>query len=607
MPSSHNYQNYFKIRARSFSMRKRIMIVKKEKCNPEGCGGYLCMRVSPSNRAGKEAIVKDTDGKVRVNENVITDADRIAANKCPFEALQMINLPDELNQDPIHRYPPNGFALYKLPIPIFGKTVGIIGRNGIGKSTAMKIIGGLLKPNFGVPGKQATSKELIDRFKGTEAQIFFEKLEKGEIKISYKPQHVDLIPKQFSGTVKQLLEKTNETNKFHEIVEKLELNEILNHDISKISGGELQRVAIAATVLKEASLYLFDEPTSYLDIKQRIKISKFIKELSDENTAVLVIEHDLIILDYMTDLIHLMYGEEGAFGITSLAKTTKTGINIYLDGYIRDENMRFRDHSIKFDKNPQEKAIKDELLAVWESLNHKAGSFFLEINKGEIEKHDVVGILGENGIGKTTFARIISGEINKDILANKTNKALKISYKPQYLEKNDELVLAYLKDALKYELQLIKPLQIKPLFNKTLNELSGGELQRVAIAKCLSADADLYLLDEPSAYLDVEQRLSISKIIKEMMIEKGKASLIIDHDLLFIDYLSKKILVFEGTPAVKGTTTGPLGMEKGMNHFLKGLDITFRRDEESHRPRINKPGSQKDKEQKSSGNLYYKA
>ena len=130
------------------------MIVKKDKCNPEGCGGYLCMRVSPSNRAGKEAIVKDVDGKVRVNENIITDADRIAANKCPFEALMMINLPDELNQDPIHRYPPNGFARYKLPIPKFGKVVGIIGRNGIGKSTAMKILAGMLKPNLELTKKQ---------------------------------------------------------------------------------------------------------------------------------------------------------------------------------------------------------------------------------------------------------------------------------------------------------------------------------------------------------------------------------------------------------------------------------------------------------------------
>jgi ATP-binding cassette, sub-family E, member 1 len=584
-------------------MKHRIMIVKKDRCNPEGCGGYLCIRVSPSNRAGKEAIVKDVDGKVKVNENVITDADRIAANKCPFDALQMINLPEELNQEPIHRYPPNGFALYKLPIPIFGKVVGIIGRNGIGKSTAMKILGGLLKPNFGEAGKEASPKDLIEHFKGTEAQIFFEKLSKGEIVISYKPQHVDMIPKQFTGKVRELLEKADQKKKMKEVCHLLDLDLILDNDLNEISGGELQRVAIAATVLKKANLYLFDEPTSYLDIKQRVKVSKFIKSLANEDTAVMVIEHDLIILDYMTDLIHLMYGEEGAYGITSLAKTTKAGINIYLDGFIRDENMRFRDSAIKFEKNPDTKTFKDELLTSWGSIKQTLGNFSLEVNDGEIERHDVIGVLGENGIGKTTFAKIIAGEITgeHELFA----KQLKISYKPQYLSTSEELVSMQIGKALKYEIQLVRPLNLKPLLSKKMNELSGGELQRVSIARCLSSDADLFLLDEPSAYLDVEQRLNVSKAIKEMMQEKGKAALVIDHDLLFLDYLSKKLLVFEGIPARRGNTQGPYHMEKGMNLFLKGLDITFRRDDESNRPRINKQDSQKDKEQKSSGQLYY--
>ena len=589
-------------------MKKRIMVVKKEKCNPIGCGGYLCMRVSPSNRAGKEAIIKDTDGKIKVNEEVITDADRIAANKCPFEALMMINLPEELHQEPIHRYPPNGFALYKLPIPIFGKVVGIIGRNGIGKSTTLNILSGLLKPNFGEPGKEATYKDLIERFKGTEAQIFFEKLEKKEIKIAYKPQMVDLIPKQFSGTVLELLQKADENDKLDEIAKELQLGNILDHDISKISGGELQRVAVAAALSRKANLYMFDEPTSYLDIKQRIKVSKFIKNLADENTAVMVIEHDLIILDYMTDLIHLMYGEEGAYGICSLAKTTKSGINTYLSGFIADENMRFRDHEIKFNKMPETKELKGEEVTNWKSFEYKVGTFTLNVEEGNIERHDVIGILGENGIGKTTFARLIAGQIKgEDHLENKhTNTGeLKISYKPQYIEKNDELVMVYLQEAMKYEMQIIRPLNIKPLLSKTLNQLSGGELQRVAIAKCLSETADIYLLDEPSAYLDVEQRLEISKVIKDRMIDSGKTAIIIDHDLLFLDYLSTKLLVFEGEPAIRGNTTGPHTMEKGMNKFLQDLAITFRRDEESHRPRVNKENSQKDKEQKSSGKLYY--
>jgi ATP-binding cassette subfamily E protein 1 len=583
-------------------MRKRIMIVKKDRCNPVGCGGYLCMRVSPSNRAGKEAIVKDTDGKVKVNESLITDADRIAANKCPFDALSMINLPDELNQDPIHRYPPNGFALYKLPIPIFGKVVGIIGRNGVGKSTAMNIIAGLLRPNFGIENKAASYKDLIERFKGTEAQIFFEKLESKDIRVAYKPQQVDLIPKQFKGSVRALLDKVNETGKIKEVAKILELEKLLDSDVSHISGGELQRVAIAATVLKRANLYLFDEPTSYLDIKQRIKISKFIKSLATDETAVMVIEHDIIILDYLADLVHLMYGSEGEYGIVSLAKSTKAGINIYLDGFIGDESMRFRDHKIVFEKSPEDKVASVEHLASWRDINYDVGRFKLSVKEGELMRRDVVGVLGENGIGKTTFARLITGEIKLDESAM---EELKISYKPQYLHKGDELVMIYLQDALKFDAQLITPLQIKPLLNKTLNELSGGELQRVAIVKCLSQKADLYVLDEPSAYLDVEQRLSMSRILGDLMSHSGRAALIIDHDLLFLDYLSKKLLIFEGVPAVRGSTLGPIGMEEGMNHFLKELDITFRRDEESGRPRINKPLSQKDREQKASGMLYY--
>ena len=242
----------------------------------------------------------------------------------------MVNLPEELNKEPIHRYGQNGFALYNLPTPLFGKVVGIVGRNGIGKSTAIKILAGVLKPNLGRNDKsqEATYEELITYFKGTEAQAFFEKQKKGEIKIAYKPQQVDMIPKQFKGTVQELLEKADEKGVLKEMVERLELNNLLDHNIEDVSGGELQRIAIAATVLKKANVYFFDEPTSYLDIKQRLKISKFIRELADEKTAVMVIEHDLIILDYMTDFVHLMYGKEAAFGVCSMVKTTRVGINV---------------------------------------------------------------------------------------------------------------------------------------------------------------------------------------------------------------------------------------------------------------------------------------
>ena len=583
----------------------RIAVIEKEKCNPEGCGNFLCIRVCPINKGGEECIIKGEEGKPVINEDMCTGCG-ICVHRCPYEAISVINLPEELTEKPIHQYGKNGFHLYNLPTPIFGKVVGILGKNGIGKSTAIKVLATVLKPNLGNIEEEAFNfNDLIKYFKGTEAQLFFEKVRDDKIKIAYKPQQVDLIPRTTKGKVKDLLKKVDEKNQLNRIAKELEIEEILDNDITKISGGELQRVAIAATVLKDANLYIFDEPTSYMDIKQRLKIAKFIKGLADEKTAVMVVEHDLIILDYMAELVHLMYGKEGVYGIVSLPKATKAGINVYLEGYLKEQNIRFRDYKIKFEAKPPIKKKSEFLLTSWKDIEKKLGKFKLEAKEGSIHKKEVIGVLGENGIGKTTFVRILAEDIKQD--KGEITQKVKVSYKPQYLDAaSDELVANVLQKAMqKYSTEVINPLNIKPLLMRKINELSGGELQRVAIALCLGQDADLYLLDEPSAYLDVEQRLVVSKVVKELMELKGKSALVVDHDLLFIDYLSQNLIVFDGEPALHGKVNGTFDMEEGMTFFLKELGITFRRDEESKRPRANKLDSVKDREQKSKNKYYY--
>ncbi|MFC1690724.1 ribosome biogenesis/translation initiation ATPase RLI [Nanoarchaeota archaeon] len=597
----------------------RIAVVEKDKCNPVSCGEYLCMRMCPVNRTGGECIVQDEDTeKAKIDKDLCTGC-HICVRKCPFKAIHIINLPEELTSKPIHKYGENGFHLYNLPIPMFGKVVGIVGRNGVGKSTALKILAGALKPNLGnIEAKETDFDKLIEFFKGTEAQIFFEKVKNKEIKLSYKPQHVDIIPKSPDAkgkTVKQLLEKVDEKNKLDEYTKELEIDKVLDREISQVSGGELQRVAICAAALKKSNVYFFDEPTSYLDIKQRINVSKFIRKLASEEeanelglenpAAVLVIEHDLIILDYMTDLVHIMYGTPAAYGIVSHPKATKAGLNVFLSGYLKDENMQFRDHAIKFEEKPPEAENKMEKeLTSWKDISVNLGDFKLQAKQGLIPRNCTIGVLGENGIGKTTFVKALAGVLKAK--SGEVTTEVKVAYKPQYLEPSDDLVITVAKEAFgKYKNQLVGPLNLEPLMTRKLNEISGGELQRVAIAVCLSQEADLFLLDEPSAYLDVEQRLAVTKIIKDMMELKYASALIVDHDMLFIDYLSKKLVVFDGVPAESGEAKGPFAMLEGMNNFLKDLNITYRRDEESQRPRINKPGSQKDRLQKSEGKLYY--
>jgi len=585
----------------------RIAVIDKEKCNPTGCGGYLCIRMCPLNRMGKEAITIDpVDKKALIHEELANDACAVCVNICPFGAIHLVNLPDELAKQPIHKYPPNDFHLYNLPTPIFGKVVGIVGRNGIGKSTAISILAGHLKPNLGiVEKKEASYDELIEFFKGSEAQNFFEKLKNGEIKVSYKPQQIDLIQKKATGKVHELLEAIDEKKQLDKIAEALDLKDLLDREVAKISGGEMQRVAIAATVLKDANFYIFDEPTSYLDIKQRIRVGRFIKDLADENTAVVVVDHDLLIMDLMCDLMHVMFGKERIYGIVSMPYAIRNGINSYLEGYLKEQNVRFRNVSLKFFTRPAVEIAVKEAITSWKNVSKTLDVFELKAEEGIVPKGLVVGILGENGIGKTSFVKLLAHVMKPD--EGEIDEKITVSYKPQYLESDsEELVSVVLKRAVeKFKTQLIEPLEITDLLPKQLNQLSGGELQRVSIAHCLSQKADLYLLDEPSAHLDVEQRTKVAKIIKDLADVKGISVLVVDHDLLFMDYLSDQLIVFEGIPAIKGEAKGPFTIEQGMNLFLKDLDITLRRDKDSRRPRINKPGSRLDREQKEENKLYY--
>lgn len=560
----------------------RIAVVDKELCNPKKCGGE-CRKYCPVNRKGEECVKIETSAVIDEPSCIGCG---ICTKKCPFLALSIVNLPEALKENPVHRFGRNSFVLFRLPIPVKG-VVGLLGANGIGKTTALKILAGKMKPNL---GKEAGIEELIKLNRGTELQDYLEKLTRNDITTVYKPQQVNVLPRDINKTVSELIDKS--------LVKDLELTTCLEKRLNELSGGELQRVAIAAAVSKDADIYYFDEPSSFLDVKQRMNVAKLIRKLA-EDKYVMVVEHDLATLDILADRIHIFYGSPGVYGIVSKPYAVRNGINTFLSGYVAEDNVRIREQTVFETSVIKEKG--KEIITSFNDIIKKYDRFVIEIKHGELYRNEVLGIFGANALGKTTFAKILAGEL--DFSGSISNK-LKISYKPQYLDNSFSGTVSELLGTEKntgtndFRAMVARPLELERLMNKKVNKISGGELQRVAIALCLARDCDLYLLDEPSAYLDVDQRLALSKLIR------NRTAMVIDHDLLFLSYVADRAMLFTGKSGEHGSARC-LPLRQGFNEFLKDVDITFRRDPESKRPRANKPGSLKDSEQKEKGEYFY--
>ncbi|WP_296884881.1 ribosome biogenesis/translation initiation ATPase RLI [uncultured Methanobrevibacter sp.] len=587
----------------------RISILDKDRCQPKKCD-YLCINYCPGVRMGEDTIVIDEDGKKPLISEQLCEGCGICTNRCIFDAITIINLPEAVGE-PIHRFGQNQFELFGLPSLEEGTVLGLLGPNGIGKSTIMNILSGNLIPNFGdYENPPQNWDKVIEYYKGSSLQTYFSNLANGEIKAILKPQMVDQLPKVVKGKVKDLLQNVNERDKLEYVCHELQLENVLDRKMENLSGGELQRVAIAATVLREGDFYYFDEPTSWLDVSQRLNAVKVIRSLAEEGKSVLVIEHDLATLDALSDNVHILYGTPGGYGVVSGRKGVRIGINAYINGFLTEENVRIRRNPIEFIIRPPTPEDEGDALASYSDISKDYDGFKLSADAGDIFYDEIVTAFGSNGIGKTTFAKMLAG-VEKPT-TGEVDEEVTIAYKPQYLVSDFEgsvsdflFMNAPSYGSKIFESEIMTPFALEDMLEKQVSKLSGGELQRLAIAATLSKDAEIYLFDEPTAFLDVEQRLVAAKVIRKMVESRNAASLIVDHDIVFIDYISDRAMVFNGTPGLEGHTSKPTDLRSAMNEFLGNLNITFRRDKETKRPRVNKLDSYLDREQKEKGEYYY--
>ncbi len=588
----------------------RIAILLTDRCHPKECQ-WECQAYCPPVRMGQECIVEGPTGQPIISETLCIGCG-ICVHKCPFDAIKILNTPEADESEIVHRYGYNGFRLYRLPVPPPQGITGLLGPNGTGKSTALRLLAGLEVPNLGDYTAGGAWSRVLERYRGTALRAHFERVASGSFRSVVKPQYVDRLADE-PKTVRQYVEDSGGNPA--PALESVGLADRADRRLSELSGGHLQLAAIARTLATDADLYLIDEPSSYLDIVHRLWIARVLRRLG-ETKSVIVVEHDLGLLDYLADQAHLLYGVEAAFGVISHPIPMRSAINTYLTGYLKDENVRFRTDPVRFVAHPPKPPARQNALVEFGELEKEFPEFRLSVGAGTLAKGETVGIVGPNATGKTTFVRLLAGVEAPS--RGTPPPGVTVSYKPQYLratqpaslrERMGALANDPTFDAKLFERELVPGLHLEEVLDVALPDLSGGELQRAAVALARARPATLYLLDEPSAYLDADERMSMARLVRRQVERQAVSALVVDHDVYFLDLACDELMVFrsEGEDGTRGRGDGPFPMRDGMNRLLKTVDITFRRDAETLRPRINREGSVLDREQRAKGEYYYES
>lgn len=573
----------------------------------------------------------------------------------------------EFNKSRIHSYGPKSFNLHRLPVPVRGDIVGLVGPRSIGKTTALKILAGELTPNLGrfndPPLDWLTIRtHLHDKH----LRRFLAQVVNHKLKVVFKPQQV---PQDYMGlAVWEILRKVDDRKDLRALILCFLDLKTPSVKFHRLDIRAQHRVTLAAALLQDADVYIFDDISSFLDMRQRFMVAQLIRSLKTAKSYVIVVDNDLSVIDYVSDYMYIMYGEPEAYGVFSEQYfDVETGIEYYLRGFDPIEDNLIRGDPLIFERDffisaPNEKHLEPDpepLIGRRYSYPHMTTNHLklkMKVEGGNLHDCQIHLVLGDQGTGKSTFIKLLAGFLPPDGVE---------PWCPEYLESYKPKEISFIRACTvraaletrcfhhRFVSDVIEPLQIDRLMGRKLTSLSPGERQRVAITFCLMKDAHVYLIDEPSLDLDSDMRIRVALAIRKHILRIQRAAVVVENDFLMAAYLADKVILVEPSidtasclprdiarpvsgfsvsagrvnrrpvsdfsvsaglrplvngPSVSGfSVSSPCDRVAGFNLLLEKLNITFRQVPNSSRltPRVNKAGSMEDKTQKLNGNFYY--
>lgn len=466
-----------------------------------------------------------------------------------------------------------GIRNINLQIPR-GQFVVLCGESGCGKTTITRLINGLIPHYF---EGEMSGEVLVDGKKVSEQPLYDTAPVVGSVFQNPRSQffNVDTTSEVSFGCENLGVPEDVIRSKMRRVVDEFQIRDLMNRSIFQLSGGQKQTIACAGVSVMEPDVFVLDEPSSNLDARSIRKLRGILSDWKAQGKTIVISEHRLFYLRELADRV--LYVKDG-----SIAKDYTIDEFAALNGQQRRQmGLRTFDlMQLAAENTCQEQ--EDYIRICDFDFAYRRGPQILHLKDANIPASRIVGLIGNNGAGKSTFSRCLCGlekRCGKMVWKEKVYRPkdrLNTCYmvmqevNHQLFTESvlDEILISMEEENQKKAQEIMEKLDLLELKDRHPMSLSGGQKQRVAIASAIASRRQILIFDEPTSGLDYRHMLEVAGVLRNLQ-QAGHTIYVVTHDLELILECCTDILHFDRGTITEQYTLDTNGLDKVRNYFIR--------------------------------------